>query len=420
MLLYESITEPNWLDTALEAERPRLVRLCALLSGDSASAEDLAQETLIEAWRLADRLYDPQGLLRWLSAIARNICLRRRRSSGREFVHRAQPGHDGVAPIFDETLADDFDLELELERSELAELLDRALALLPPETRALLVQKYVEESPHAEIAARMGLSENAVAVRLHRGKLALKRVLTTDLRNQIAPYGLVESATDEWEETNIWCVVCGQHRVLGRFIREHGDFTLTCPNCIPEMQADIRIHLAHYISTELFQGVKGYKPALTRLLTAMNDWLVPALISRISVCPCCGKPSPLRHGSPSYYPATIRRFHGVYIHCDQCGDLGGTWLDGLALALPEGQRFWRDHPRIRIRPEQEIEFAGRPALLVGFESVVDDARFEAVFALDTFEALTTSEGLSIPAGTRSTVRRIPLYGGRNVHCDLVT
>ena len=34
-----------------ESERRRLVRLCATISGDRDAAEDLAQETLLEAWR---------------------------------------------------------------------------------------------------------------------------------------------------------------------------------------------------------------------------------------------------------------------------------------------------------------------------------------------------------------------------------
>jgi len=38
-------------EITLPQERTRLVRLCTLLTGDSAAAEDLAQETLVEAWR---------------------------------------------------------------------------------------------------------------------------------------------------------------------------------------------------------------------------------------------------------------------------------------------------------------------------------------------------------------------------------
>ncbi len=64
-------------DTIAEgaAERARLVRLCAYLTGDAQAAEDLAQETLVEAWRHAHKLHDPHGREPWLRAIARNVCL---------------------------------------------------------------------------------------------------------------------------------------------------------------------------------------------------------------------------------------------------------------------------------------------------------------------------------------------------------
>ena len=64
------------IEALLSAERQRLVRLCAHFSGDRDAAEDLAQETLIEAWRHHDRLVDRQGCDRWLTAIAHNVSLR--------------------------------------------------------------------------------------------------------------------------------------------------------------------------------------------------------------------------------------------------------------------------------------------------------------------------------------------------------
>jgi DNA-directed RNA polymerase specialized sigma24 family protein len=42
--------------TLLAEERTRLVRLCARLTGSSGVAEDLAQETLLEAWRNQQKL----------------------------------------------------------------------------------------------------------------------------------------------------------------------------------------------------------------------------------------------------------------------------------------------------------------------------------------------------------------------------
>src|SRR5206468_787278 len=67
-----------------EPQRRRLVRLCAVVSGDYEAAEDLAQETLLEAWRNAHKLHDPAGADPWLAAIARNVCRRWARRRGRE------------------------------------------------------------------------------------------------------------------------------------------------------------------------------------------------------------------------------------------------------------------------------------------------------------------------------------------------
>ena len=115
-------------------ERARMVRLCTLLTGDGEAAEDLAQEVLLEAWRLASRLLDPSGRAHWLSAIARNVCLRWRRRRAREgrglLSPREQP--EAAAAALDSWLTDDIDLDVELERGELAELLDRALARSRP------------------------------------------------------------------------------------------------------------------------------------------------------------------------------------------------------------------------------------------------------------------------------------------------
>src|SRR5690348_589690 len=191
------------LDGVLPAEWPRLVRLCAHFTGDRDAAEDLAQETLIEAWRHQDRVYDWQGYSSWLTAIARNLSLRWVRQRGREqarLITSSDHAASADAPI-DELPADQNDFIVDLERAELADLLDRALALLPAESRRVLVEKYIDELPLGEIAGRLGLSTGAVAVRLHRGRLALHRVLTTDLRQAADDYGLATPANDGWQET---------------------------------------------------------------------------------------------------------------------------------------------------------------------------------------------------------------------------
>ncbi len=220
------------IETTLAAERPRLVRLCARLSGNWDAAEDLAQETLLQAWHHADRLSDWQQAAPWLSAIARNLCLHWSRRHYREQGRLTQSAYADLPSALHAAAQShtDFDLEFELERQELVTLLDRALALLPPETRTVLIQKYVEESPYAE---QIGLSENAVAVHAHRGRRAFQRVLANELRTEAATYGLIDRVRDTWDETRIWCPWCGNRRLCGRFQKSAstGVFDLRCPAC---------------------------------------------------------------------------------------------------------------------------------------------------------------------------------------------
>ncbi len=227
---------PDDVNSALADERARLVRLCAILTSAPSAAEDLAQETLLEAWRCWPKLVDRQALAPWLSGIARNVCLRWRRQRGRETQFLIGDAFDDATAQPPAWLNSDDDLAIALERLELAALLDRAMALLPPETRLALVQHYVEDASHATIAARLGLSVGAVAVRLHRGRLAFRRLLEGDLRPEAESFGLVAPQAEQrrWQETRIWCPECGQRRLLGYLDAERGDFSVRCPDCSPE------------------------------------------------------------------------------------------------------------------------------------------------------------------------------------------
>ncbi len=78
---------------------------------------------------------------------------------------------------------------------------------------------------------------------------------------------------------------------------------------------------------------------------------------------------------------------GVYQLCNDCSWSNWSSLDGLVLALPEGQAFLREHGRIRTLPQQEIETDGQAAIVTRFESVTGQARFEVVSASETYQVL---------------------------------
>ena len=227
------------------------------------AAEDLAQETLTEAWRNPAQAARPER--RGPLAVGdrpprlRAVGIRAR---GRDLTrHAARDG--GVER---EPSADDLDLAVELERDDLARLLDRALAHLPVETRAALVARYVEGSPQAQVALRLGLSEGAVAMRLRRGKLALRRLLATELRDEAAAYGLAGGDDGRWEDARLWCPVCGRHRLAARLLRATGELTLRCPGCTPAPDGHISratMPLLHRDSTTARAGSRACSTGCT-------------------------------------------------------------------------------------------------------------------------------------------------------------
>jgi RNA polymerase sigma factor (sigma-70 family) len=153
-----AMTVVEW-DQALPELRVRLLRRARSLGTDPATAEDLVQDALSEAWRLRDRLYDPSGVDRWLSAILTNLHLRWLRQKARDASHTdagaAQLAADGFQAAG--CPRDSCDVAAELERHELAELLDRAMGLLPDETRAVRLRgRFTEPGRRLEMACPLG------------------------------------------------------------------------------------------------------------------------------------------------------------------------------------------------------------------------------------------------------------------------
>ncbi len=373
------------IEGLLPSEWPRLVRLCAHFTGDRDAAEDLAQETLIEAWRHQDRVYDWQGYSSWLSAIARNVSLRWIRQRGREAaristsIDSATTTSAQIEGLPDEQ--DDFTVDLE--RAELADLLDRALAMLPADSRRVLVEKYIDELPIGEIAGRLGLSAGAVAVRLHRGRLALRNVLATDLREEAAGYGLAASAEEGWQETRIWCPICGQRRLSGRLAPATGELALRCLDCAPEPD----MYIGYVQLPEIMHGIKSFKPALSRLLSWSDDYYRRHRTGRIVPCLFCQHPNQLRDGMPINMPAVLQQIHPLYITCERCGETTSTAHAVIGLCMPEGQRFWKEHPKMRLRSIAEVDSAGSSAIVTSFTSLTDSARFDVVTTRDTIQVI---------------------------------
>jgi RNA polymerase sigma factor (sigma-70 family) len=366
-------------------ERGRLVRLCARITGSADVAEDLAQEALIEALRSREQLRDPSALPAWLNGIARNVCLRWLRRRGREAPRLPLPP-EGSDESPAETVAGAVRFDVELERRDLVDLLDRALGLLPPETRAALVLRYVEEQPHAEIAGRLALSEGAVAMRLQRGRLALRRLLTGELRAEAAEWGIVPDGDEgAWTDTNIWCPSCAARRLQARSTDAGAELWLRCPDCHrPHGIIGWHNHL-----DGLPAGARGSTThgALFAAILDESHRRYAAALAGNPVCWRCGAGLAVRVGPRPHLPPPFRDQPAVTLTCTGCGHRSDGGVGGLLLAAPEGRRFWAAHRRVRAEPEQIVTVDGRPAYRTALASATTSARLELFVDQETLTRL---------------------------------
>jgi RNA polymerase sigma factor (sigma-70 family) len=145
--------------------------ICALAysaSGRLNGAEDLAQETFLTAWRRIGDLREPGNLRPWLCGIARNLAASAARRSWRR---GGEP--QSLEAVADPASAADDPARATAGREEEA-LLWRTLSELPDSYREPLVLFYREHQSVSEVAAQLGLSEDATRQRLSRGRALLR------------------------------------------------------------------------------------------------------------------------------------------------------------------------------------------------------------------------------------------------------
>lgn len=134
------------------------------------TARDLAQDVAIRAWRSLQRLEDPRSFTAWLRRIAAN--------AARDHLRRAAVRNERSLEEALELASDDDPHAASERRSELRLML-AILDAEDPESRRLVLAR-ADGVGIAELAARTGLSEGAVKMRL----LRIRKRLRERLRDQ--------------------------------------------------------------------------------------------------------------------------------------------------------------------------------------------------------------------------------------------
>ena len=153
----------------------RLLRSAYLLTGGSGEAEDLVQETLLQAAKSVGRFRGESGLYTWLHGILVNVTRTHQRRAART-VYMATPEPTEVVTA-------EQGGHLDAEATAAAVL--TALRQLSPEHREVIVLHYYEQLPVEEIARRTGVGAGTVKSRLHYARQQLSVLIPPSL-NPIA------------------------------------------------------------------------------------------------------------------------------------------------------------------------------------------------------------------------------------------
>jgi RNA polymerase sigma-70 factor, ECF subfamily len=134
-------------------------RAAALITGDRAAAEDIAQEAFLAALRALDRFDRRRPLRPWLHRIVVNRSIDHVRARALRAEVGAEAGGEPEAAASADALDGD---------------LAAALARLPVEQRAVVVLRHLLERTPGEIADLLDLPRGTVNSRLRRGLDALR------------------------------------------------------------------------------------------------------------------------------------------------------------------------------------------------------------------------------------------------------
>ena len=158
----------------------RLLATARRMLGNDDDAEDALQEALLSAFRHIDQFAGQSRLSTWLHRIVVNVVLMRMRSR----KARPEQSIEDLLPRFiedghwaDRVGGGEDSSDVLLERGETRLMVRRCIAQLPETYRTVLTLRDIDELDTDEAASLLGITPNAVKIRLHRARQALRTLI---------------------------------------------------------------------------------------------------------------------------------------------------------------------------------------------------------------------------------------------------
>lgn len=221
----------------LEPFRRELTGYCYRMLGAGSEAEDAVQETMVRAWRSADRFEGRSSVRTWLYRIATNVCI----DMGRQVQRRARPMELGpslppdesrlgpplpevawVTPVADGRIAPETSdpAEVAHHRETVRLAFVTALQHLPPRQRAPLILCEVLRWPAAEAAELLDTTVASVNSALQRARATMAALPECPHVNDLgeADAALLERYVDAFERYDIDTLVILLHEDAVQFM----------------------------------------------------------------------------------------------------------------------------------------------------------------------------------------------------------
>jgi RNA polymerase sigma-70 factor, ECF subfamily len=182
--------DPRVFEEIVRTYGARLLAVARRILKEDEAARDAVQDAFISAYRARKTFTGSARVSTWLHRIAVNASLMKLRSQRR----RPEDPIEDLLPTYTEdghhserfvSWAEPVDSALA--RKETSAFVRQAIDKLPDSYRSVLLLRDIEGLDGSETAAALGLTPNAVKIRLHRARLALRKLIEPQMTGSQGP-----------------------------------------------------------------------------------------------------------------------------------------------------------------------------------------------------------------------------------------
>jgi RNA polymerase sigma-70 factor (ECF subfamily) len=163
----------------------RLLAVARRILGSDEDAREAVQEAFVSAFRHLERFEGGARLSTWLHRIAVNAALMKLRTRKRrpeESIEPLLPVYQSDGHHVERFQAWNEPVDVTMQRREMQVLVRRCIDQLPDAYRTVLMLRDIEQLDTDETATMLGITPNAVKIRLHRARQALRTLLDPHFR----------------------------------------------------------------------------------------------------------------------------------------------------------------------------------------------------------------------------------------------